>query len=166
MRLVWITGLIFLLGLAAPVSADVKIGYVNSSMLLERAPQAEAATINLEREFADRERAIRQAQQEIQELENALNRDAITMSESERSQKEQEINRKVRDLHRMQSNFRDDLNLRKNEELGRLQRLVLRAIREVAQTQGYDLVLSEGVVYSADRVDLTDEVLTQLQGMK
>lgn len=166
MRLVWIAGLIFLLGLSSSVSADVKIGFVNSSMLLERAPQAEAATVDLEREFADRERAIRQAQEEIQELENQLSRDAITMSEGDRSQKEQEINRKVRDLQRMQSNFRDDLNLRKNEELGRLQRLVLRAIREVAQTQGYDLVLSEGVVYSADRVDLTDEVLTQLQDMQ
>ena len=166
MQLLRLVVFVLAMAVASAGHAGVKIGFVNSSMLLERAPQAEAATAELEQEFADRERSIRQAQQAIQELEAELNRDAITMSESDRSQKEQEINRKVRDLQRMQSNFRDDLNLRKNEELGRLQRLVLQAIREVAQEQDYDLVLSEGVVYSADRVDLTDAVLEQLGRMQ
>ncbi|OZB75499.1 MAG: molecular chaperone Skp, partial [Halothiobacillus sp. 14-55-98] len=92
-----------------------------------------------------------------------LNRDGVTMSDSDRSKQEQELNRQLRDLQRMQSNFRDDLNLRKNEELGKLQRVVLAAIKDVAKTKGYDLILAEGVVYAAPQVDITSDVLAKLK---
>ena len=142
---------------------EIKIGFVNSSVLLEQAPQAEQAKQKLEQEFSAREEDLRQLRQEIQNLEGRLNRDGVTMNESDRGSLERELNRKLRDLQREQSNFRDDLNLRKNEELGKLQRLVLEAIREVARDRGYDLVLSEGVVYAADRVELTQDVLERLE---
>lgn len=149
--------------LMVQAAADVKIGFVNSSVLLEQAPQAEQAKQKLEKEFSSREAELRQLRQEIQTLEGRLNREGVTMSDSDRSELERELNRKLRDLQRQQSNFRDDLNLRKNEELGKLQRLVLEAIREVAREKGYDLVLSEGVVYSAERVELTKDVLSRLE---
>jgi len=147
----------------AQAADGIKIGFVNSTVLLEQAPQAERAKQKLEQEFSVREGELRDLRQEIQDLENRLNRDGVTMSETERGNLERELNRKLRDLQREQSNFRDDLNLRKNEELGKLQRLVLEAIREVARDQGYDLVLSEGVVYSVDRVELTKDVLDRLE---
>ncbi|MFP4639127.1 MAG: OmpH family outer membrane protein [Guyparkeria sp.] len=146
-------------------AADIKIGFVNSSVLLEQAPQAERAKQQLEEEFSSREEELRRMREEVQGLENRLNRDGVTMSEGDRGNIERELNRKLRDLQREQNNFRDDLNLRKNEELGKLQRLVLDAIRAVARDKGYDLVLSEGVVYSADRVEITDEVLDRLESM-
>ncbi|MFW6020938.1 MAG: OmpH family outer membrane protein [Guyparkeria sp.] len=156
------------IALMAPLgaqAADIKIGFVNSSVLLEQAPQAEQAKQKLEQEFSEREEGLRALREEVQEMENRLNRDGVTMNESDRGNLERELNRKLRDLQREQSNFRDDLNLRKNEELGKLQRLVLDAIREVARDKGYDLVLSEGVVYSADRVELTQDVLDRLEQM-
>jgi len=146
-------------------AADIKIGFVNSSVLLEQAPQAERAKQKLEQEFSSREEELRKLRQGVQDLESRLNRDGVTMSEGDRSDLERELNRKLRDLQRQQSNFRDDLNLRKNEELGKLQRLVLEAIREVASDKGFDLVLSEGVVYSADRVEITGDVLDRLKQM-
>jgi outer membrane protein len=149
--------------LLAQAAEDVNIGFVNSSVLLEQAPQAEQAKQKLEQEFSAREEELRQLRQEIQGLEGRLNREGVTMTDSDRSDLERELNRKLRDLQRQQSNFRDDLNLRKNEELGKLQRLVLEAIREVARDKGYDLVLSEGVVYSAERVELTEDVLDRLE---
>ncbi len=156
------------IALMAPLgaqAADIKIGFVNSSVLLEQAPQAEQAKQKLEQEFSEREEGLRTLREEVQEMENRLNRDGVTMNESDRGNLERELNRKLRDLQREQSNFRDDLNLRKNEERGKLQRLVLDAIREVARDKGYDLVLSEGVVYSADRVELTQDVLDRLEQM-
>lgn len=162
-RFAFLTAILF-----APMltqAADIKIGFVNSSVLLEQAPQAERAKQKLEQEFSSREEELRKLRQGVQDLESRLNRDGVTMSEGDRSDLERELNRKLRDLQRQQSNFRDDLNLRKNEELGKLQRLVLEAIREVASDKGYDLVLSEGVVYSADRVEITGDVLDRLQQM-
>lgn len=154
--------------LLAPVigqAAEIKIGFVNSSVLLEKAPQAEQAKQQLEQEFSSREEELRRMREDVQALENRLNREGVTMAENDRAGLERELNRKLRDLQREQNNFRDDLNLRKNEELGKLQRLVLDAIREVARDQGYDLVLSEGVVYSADRVEITGDVLERLETM-
>ncbi len=148
---------------ATAQSADIKIAFVNSSTLLEQAPQADIAKKKLEKEFAPREKEVRDAQQTAQALETKLNRDGVTMSDSDRSKQEQELNRQLRDLQRMQSNFRDDLNLRKNEELGKLQRVVLAAIKDVAKTKGYDLVLAEGVVYAAPQVDITSDVLAKLK---
>ncbi|WP_298219624.1 OmpH family outer membrane protein [Halothiobacillus sp.] len=144
-------------------SAEIKIAFVNSTTLLEQAPQADIAKKKLEKEFAPREKEIRDSQQTAQALETKLNRDGVTMSDSDRSKQEQELNRQLRDLQRMQSNFRDDLNLRKNEELGKLQRVVLAAIKDVAKTKGYDLVLAEGVVYAAPQVDITSDVLAKLK---
>ncbi|MFO7581098.1 OmpH family outer membrane protein [Guyparkeria sp.] len=146
-------------------AADIKIGFVNSSVLLEQAPQAERAKQQLEEEFSSREQELRRMREEVQGLENRLNRDSVTMSEGDRADLERELNRNLRDLQREQNNFRDDLNLRKNEELGKLQRLVLDAIRAEARDKGYDLVLSEGVVYAADRVEITGEVLDRLESM-
>jgi outer membrane protein len=148
---------------ATAQSAEVKIAFVNSSTLLEQAPQADIAKKKLEKEFAPREKEIRGAQKTAQALEAKLNRDGVTMSDGDRSKQEQELNRQLRDLQRMQSNFRDDLNLRKNEELGKLQRVVLTAIKDVAKTKGYDLVLAEGVVYAAPQVDITSDVLAKLK---
>ena len=148
---------------ATAQSAEIKIAFVNSSTLLEQAPQADIAKKKLEKEFAPREKEIRDAQRTAQALETKLNRDGVTMSDSDRSKQEQELNRQLRDLQRMQSNFRDDLNLRKNEELGKLQRVVLAAIKDVAKTKGYDLVLAEGVVYAAPQVDITSDVLAKLK---
>lgn len=148
---------------ATAQSAEIKIAFVNSSTLLEQAPQADIAKKKLEKEFAPREKEVRDAQQTAQALETKLNRDGVTMSDSDRSKQEQELNRQLRDLQRMQSNFRDDLNLRKNEELGKLQRVVLAAIKDVAKTKGYDLVLAEGVVYAAPQVDITSDVLAKLK---
>ncbi|WP_407276485.1 OmpH family outer membrane protein [Halothiobacillus sp. DCM-1] len=158
-----LVSLMALVSVGVANAADVKIAFVNSSTLLEQAPQADIAKKKLEKEFAPREKEIRDAQQAAQTLENKLNRDGVTMSDSERNKQEQELNRQLRDLQRLQSNFRDDLNLRKNEELGKLQRVVLAAIKDVAKAKGYDLVLAEGVVYAAPQVDITNDVLAKLQ---
>jgi len=148
---------------SALAAKELKIGFVNSAVLLDQAPQAEQARKDLEREFSGREKEIIEAQRAAQELEQKLSRDAVTMSDSERARHERELNRRLRELQRMQNEFYDDLNLRKNEELGRLQRKVLEAIQELAREEGYDLILAEGVVYAGERVDVTGEVLRRLE---
>jgi len=163
-RYVVLFGAAVLLASSSAVAAkELKIGFVNSSVLLDQAPQAEQARKDLEREFSSREKEIIDAQRAAQELEQKLSRDAVTMSDSERARQERELNRRLRELQRMQNEFRDDLNLRKNEELGRLQRKVLDTIQVLAREEGYDLILAEGVVYADDRVNVTGEVLRRLE---
>ncbi len=145
------------------VAAELRIGFVNAAKLLEEAPQAAAARDNLQQEFAPRDRELVSMQKEIKALEEKLGRDAAVMSETERRNLERDILNRKRDLKRSQDVFREDFNLRRNEELGKLQRLVIETIRTVSKEQKYDLMLTEGVLFASDQVNVTDQVLQRLK---
>lgn len=160
----WMVGLALALAVTAPAArAEVKIGVVNPAVLLEKSPQAEAARKRLEREFAPRDRELVRRQKELRRLEEKLARDGAVMSESERRKLEREIRSRRREIKRAQDEFREDFNIRRNEEFGRLQRRVYRAIVELAREQKYDLILGDGVIYADKRVDVTEKVLHRLR---
>jgi len=85
------------------------------------------------------------------------------MSEAERSRVEREIIQIKRDIKRSQDEFRDDLNFRRNEEFAEIQKTILEAIQKVAQEEGYDIVLGEGVIYASKKVDISDNVIEYLK---
>lgn len=159
--------LVFLFAAAATqadaLAAPLKVGYVNSVVLLEQAPQADIAKHDLERAFSPREHAIRDLQKQAQKLQAQLDSDGQRMDETRRSALRQQLDQKILRIQQMQSDFQDDLNLKKNEELGKLQQTVLKAIKDVAKAKGYQLVLSDGVVYAAPFVDITKLVAARLQ---
>ena len=158
---------IFLAGMLVMSSgaalAETKIGFVDTVKLLESAPQAKSAQSKIESEFAPREKELVAMQREIKKLEDDLSRDGAVMSESERTKQERNVLSKRRDLKRSQDEFRDDLNIRRNEVLAKLQKDMFQAVVSLAKEQNFDLILSQGVVYSSDKVDITDSVLKKLQ---
>ena len=143
-------------------AAEMKVGFVDTAKLMESAPQVKAAQTNIEAEFAPREKELVELQRKIRAQEEKLARDTAVMSESENSKLERDILAMRRDLKRSQEEFRDDLNIRRNEVLAKLQREIFDAIVAFAKDKKYDLILGQGVVYSSDRVDITDDILTQL----
>lgn len=152
------------LGIAAvPVQADTKVGVVNTVQLMEEAPQAKDAQSKIETEFAPREKELVELQKSIRKLEDRLSRDGAVMSEKENSKLEREILSKRRELKRTQDEFRDDLNIRKNEVLSKLQRQMYDATVGLAKEKKFDIILGQGVVYSNDSVDITDQVLDKLK---
>ena len=159
-----LTGLMTMMSMhSSTVLAETKIGFVDTVKLLEAAPQAKSAQSKIESEFAPREKELVALQREIKKLEDNLARDSAVMSESERTKKERDILSKRRDLKRSQDEFRDDLNIRRNEVLAKLQKDMYQAVVELAKEQKFDVILSQGVVYSSDRVDITESVLKKLQ---
>ncbi len=168
MRNVWIGGLLaVLLGFSTVSwSEEIKIGFVNVARVLQQAPQAEAAKKRLEKEFAPRDKRLVAMQKALKKLQDKMSRDAAVMSDAERRKLEREILSKQRELKRAQEEFREDFNLRRNEELGKLQRQVFEAIKSLAKDEGYDLLLTDGVVYASDRVDVTEKVQQRLAKMK
>ena len=159
-----LTGLMTMMSMhSSAVLAETKIGFVDTVKLLEAAPQAKSAQSKIESEFAPREKELVALQREIKKLEDNMARDSAVMSESERTKKERNILSKRRDLKRSQDEFRDDLNIRRNEVLAKLQKDMYQAVVELAKEQKFDVILSQGVVYSSDRVDITESVLKKLQ---
>ena len=149
---------------SGPLLAETRIGFVDTVKLMESAPQAKAAQSKIEKEFAPREKELVALQRQIKTKEDKLTRDGAVMSESERSKLERDILSKRRDLKRTQEEFRDDLNIRRNEVLAKLQKDMYQAVVTLAKEQKFDLIMSQGVVYSSDKIDITDSVLKKLTG--
>ncbi len=162
MRKNWL--LMLLLGLAAyAVNAEeIKIGFVNVPRILESAPQAAQAKKDLEKEFAPRDKKLVAMQKKLKNLEEKMLKDGDVMSQSEQQKKEREIVSLKRDARRAQEEFREDFNIRRNEELAKLQKVVFEAIQSLAKEKNYDLLVTDGVVFASERIDVTAEIETKL----
>ncbi len=153
-------GLVFTTTFAA---AELKIGFVNVPQVLSESPQAEKARKDMEREFSPRKNRLVASGKEIQKLKERLNRDAAIMSESERKKLEADILKKTRNAKRTEEELREDLNIRRNEIFGKMQKQVFEAIRALAKDGGYDLLLTDGVVYASEPVDVTSQLQEKLK---
>jgi outer membrane protein len=147
---------------AAAGAAELKIGYVNAVKVIEEAPQGEAALKKLEAEFSPRDKKIVEMQNRIKQLEQDLEKNALVLKDADRRAKEHETVSLKRDVRRLSQEFREDYNLRRNEELAALQKIVFKAIVEIARQESFDLILHEGVIYAGNKVDITDKVLKKL----
>ena len=164
-RLVKASLAVALVSIFAGVAAaqELKIGVVNIPVLMERAPQAKVAMDALQEEFAPRQRTIVAKQAEFEQLTEKVRRDFDVMGETERRNAEKEIRDLQREVTRLQTEFREDLNLRRNEELGNLQRALLKEVQDYAETTNYDLVVGDGVLYASSAVNITELVLRAME---
>ena len=154
------------LALLAPLGvahAAMKIAVVNVPRLLDEAPQAKSAMQALQDEFAPRQKEIMAQQKDLKAKEDKLNRDGAVMAENERRNAEKDLRDGQRELARKQNEYVEDLNLRRNEEIGKLQRSLLQEVQAFARTSNYDLIVGEGVLYVNESMDITAQVLTALQ---
>jgi outer membrane protein len=145
--------------------AQAKIGVVNVARLLQEAPQAQAASQSLENEFATRRRELEAQQKDLKAREDKLQKDGATMAEAERRNSEKTLREGQREFARKQNEFLEDLNVRRNEALGQLQRTVLQEVQTYAKTAGLDVVVADAL-YASPSVDITSQVLSALQSRK
>lgn len=155
--------LLALLLSSTALAQEVKIGVVNIAQLLDQAPQARVAMEALDEEFQPRQREIIAKQTQLQELSEKVQRDLAVMGETERRNAEKDMRDLQREVTRLQNEFREDLNLRRNEELGNLQRSLLKEVQDYAQASGYDLVVGDGVLFASTAVNITENILRAME---
>ncbi|MFM2065160.1 MAG: hypothetical protein RLZZ584_69 [Pseudomonadota bacterium] len=157
------------LAVLAPVAQaqELKIGYVNSDRVLRDAAPAKAAQAKLEVEFGKREKELNDAASKLKAAADKLDKDAPTLSEVERNRRQRELVEQDRDIQRKRREFQEDLNQRKNEELSAVVERANKVIKQIYETEKYDLVLQDAV-FASTRVDITDKVIKALnaQGAK
>ena len=142
---------------------EIKIGFVNINRLISESPQATTAMEALQEEFAPRQREVVALQAELKDKQEQIQRDLDVMGEPERRNAENELRRDERELARQQQEFTEDINLRRNEALRTLQGELLREVQTYAGQSGFDLILSEGVLYASESIDITEQVLEGLK---
>ncbi|MFO7604314.1 MAG: OmpH family outer membrane protein [Gammaproteobacteria bacterium] len=147
----------------AGAAETLKLGFVDTAYILKKAPQADAARKKLEKEFAPREEQVVTMQRQLKAVEENISKNALTLSEAERKSQEREILSLQRDIKRAKEEFNEDLNLRRNDELGKLQKVVFEAIVRVANKENFDLILGDSVLFANKRVNVTELILKQLK---
>ncbi len=143
-------------------SAELKVGYVQVDRILQDAPQTAESGKKLEREFNPRSQELDRMAKQIKDLESVLDKEGLTISEAERRNKERDVQNIKIEFQRKQRELREDINLRKNEELGALQDRINKAVQSVSEAEGYDLVVYSGVAYASKKIDITEKVLKTL----
>ncbi len=146
---------------ATAAAQELKIGYVNSDRVLRDAVPAKAAQAKLETEFSKREKDITDLGNRLKAASDRLDKDAPTLGEAERTRRQRELVDQDRDLQKKRREFQEDLTQRKNEELGSVLERTNRVIKQIFETEKYDLILQEAVFYSP-KVDITDKVIKAL----
>jgi len=140
-------------------SDAVKVGVVNVAVLLEESPQAKSASAGLEQEFSAQQQELINLNSQMEQKQSELNRDRLAMTESQQNLREREVAILGREIQRKRNDVQELLNIRRNEELAKLQNVVNDAIRAVGQREGFDLILYEGIAFTSSRIDLTEQVL-------
>ena len=140
---------------------DLRIGYVSGERVLRDSMPAKAAQAKLEAEFSKREKELQTQGTSIKGMAEQLEREAPTLSESQRVNRQKQLVELDRDFQRKQREFREDLNQRRNEELTAVLERANKAIKAIAEAEKYDVILQEAV-YAAPRVDITDKVIKAL----
>ncbi|MDD2662428.1 MAG: OmpH family outer membrane protein [Dechloromonas sp.] len=146
-------------------AAELKVGYVNTQRIFRDAPAAQKAAKKLEGEFAKRDQDLQRMAKQLQGLQENLEKNAVTMAEADRRAREKEFAELSREFQRRQREFREDLNLRQNEENAAVIEKANKAIKQIAEADKYDLILQD-VVWVSPRLDITDRVIKALSDAK
>lgn len=158
-----ITALLTLIIISFGAFADGKSAFINAKILLDQSPQAKAALETMQNEFQERESSLRKMVEEIQQMESNYQKDSAIMSEDQRKKAEEQIVQKKRQFQFDQQSLREDVQKRRNELLNEVRISISTVIREYGNKNGYDFIFSDGVAYASDSVDITMDILKELE---
>jgi outer membrane protein len=150
---------------AGAVHAQGKIGVVQIERIVRDSAPAVRAQKKLEAEFSKREAELAKVADQLKRMQDELEKDGVTMSETQRRNKERDFNDLSRDFQRKQREYREDVNQRRNEELSQVIDQANRIIRQIAESEKYDIIFQEAA-YANPRIDITDKVIKAMETSK
>lgn len=162
MKLSWSLLLLVFAGVSVN-AAELKIGVVNAGAVLEQSPQKTQALSRLEKEFSARGKSLETKLKALRSDQDKLAKDSAILGADEQKSKERQILSDQRELKRLQDEYSEDLSIRRNEELRKLEQKIAQTIVDLAKKESYDLVVYQGVIYASDKVDMTAQVLELLK---
>jgi outer membrane protein len=149
----------------ALAQSDMKIGFVNLDRILRDAAPAVRAQKKIEAEFSKRDQELARLAEQLKRLQEQMEKNAVTMSDTERRNRERDLGEQSREFQRKQREFREDLNQRRNEELAAVLDRANKVVRQIAESEKFDLILQEAV-FASPRIDVTEKVIKALDDSK
>jgi outer membrane protein len=162
---VGVASVLLSLSVGAAMAGDFKVGVVDTERVLRESVPAINAEKRITKEFSGRDLEIKALIKQAKDLQALLEKEGVTLSDADQRNKERELTAMNADVQRLQREFREDLNLRKNEELAIVLERTNKTIQAIAEAEKYDLILQEAV-YRNPKVDITDKVIQHLEADK
>jgi outer membrane protein len=147
--------------LVSAQAQEFRIGFVNTDRIFKEASTAKAAQTKLEQEFSKREKEVVELGATLKSLADKFEREAPTLPEGQRAIRQKQLVEQDREFQRKRREFQEDLNARKNEELQQVLDRANKVVKQVAESEKYDLILQEAV-YVNPKLDITDKVIKVL----
>ena len=144
------------------IYAEIKIGYVVVEKVLKDAPQTASSNKKLEKEFKSRTDDLQKKVKAIQAQEKDFKKNSLTMTDSDKQKAQKKIQNSKIDVQRIERELREDIDIRRREEIGKLQEQINKSIEELAEKEKYDLILYQGVAYASKGIDITDDLIKAL----
>ena len=160
-----ITATLFALAICtnATAASDLKIGYVSVEKLLTQAPQVEAVNTAMIERFGGKKDELQKLEEEIKTMQENYKRNELVMTEDKLDELKNKLIAKVQTFKQMEATLNQEVSTMRSQELAILQKSVRDIINDIAKKDKYDLILSEGVVFASDKLDITDVVLDQMK---
>lgn len=149
----------------ALAAQELKVGFVNTERIFREAGPAQKAQKKLEKEFAARDTELQKMGKQVRDLQAQVEKESVTLSEADKRNKERDLANLNREFQRSQREFREDLNMRKNEELAVVQERANKVIKDIAESEKFDLIVQDAV-FASNKIDITDKVLKALAAEK
>jgi outer membrane protein len=155
------------LGLAAfcAQAEESRIGYISTDRIFKESTIAKQAQAKLEQEFSKREKDLIEAEKSFKSAVEKFEREAPTLSESQRLSRQKQLGEQDRDFQRKRREFQEELGARKNEEMQQLVERANRVIKQFGDAEKFDLIV-EGALYINPKHDITDKVLKAINAAK
>lgn len=147
----------------AMAASNLKIGFVNVEKLLTQAPQVEAVSAAMQKRFGGKKQELQNLEKEIKSMQEDYKRNELIMTENKLSELRDKVIAKVQDFKRKEATLNQEVSTMRNQELAVLQKSVRDIINVISKKDKYDLILSEGVIFASDKLDITDRVLKEMK---
>jgi len=156
--------LILILCTLSAFGEELKIGIVDVNKILKDAPQTLSANKKLEKEFSTRTEKLKAKVSSLQSDEKKYQKESLTMSDDQREKAEKGLQQRRIDIQRNERELREDMDLRRREEIGDLQEKINITIDKIAADEKYDLILYTGIAFASKKVDMTEQIIQALGG--
>lgn len=147
----------------AMAASNLKIGFVSVEKLLTQAPQVEAVNTAMMERFGGKKQELQDLEKEIKTMQENYKRNELVMTEDKLKELRNKVIAKVQGFKQKEATLNQEVSTMRSKELGALQKSVRDIINTIAKKDGYDLILSEGVVFATDKIDITDRVLKEMK---
>lgn len=142
-------------------SAELKIAYIEMAQVMQ-SQQAQDIGKKLQTEFSSRANQLDQLKKTLNDKRTALEKDSKKLSEADMRDKSKQISDLTIDFERKQRELNEDVNIRKNEEMAKFQQQLNKAVSNIAQADGYDLIVYNSVAYASKKINITDKVIAAI----